>query len=157
MKRAVKEGFPIIPEGEQVIRIKEVDESQYEKFQKIVVTIEDANGTPATVNFNFVKDDGTENNGADWAFTLMGRAVLGDQTLDEIDTDEIVGGYATVEIVHRTGNKGGTFSNVDKWIGPAKAFKRMSPASPSPAGASSSGKKSAVQLLAEAKARAAKK
>lgn len=156
MKRTAREEFPLIPEGEQVIRIKEIDESQYEKFQKIAVTIEDAAGTTAMVNFNFVKDDGTENNGADWAFTQMGRAVLGDQTLDEIDTDEVVGGYAAVEIVHRTGTKGGKFANVDKWIGPAKAFKKMSPAAP-PAGSGTGGKKSVAQLLAEAKTRAAKK
>lgn len=154
MKRPAREGFPLISEGEQVVHIKEIDESQYEKFQKISVTIEDAAGTTALVNFNFVKDDGTDNNGADWAYTQMGRAVLGDETLDEIDTDEIAGGYALVEIVHNKGSRGGTFANVERWIGPAKAFQRTAaPASPS-AGA---GKKTVAQLLAEAKARAAKK
>lgn len=165
MKRKLIEGgFQPIPEGEQIVRIKEIDESEYEKFDKLTVTIEDANGRTARVNFNFVNADGTPNETADFVFTRMARAALGDETIDEVDTAELIGKFVRVEIAHSEGSKGGTFANVKKWIGPGEPFEvRKSAAgnktvgsagAASPAGEAPK-KKTAAEILAEMRARKA--
>lgn len=156
MKRPLKESFPLIPQGEQVIRIKEVDDKEYEKFQKLTVVVEDASGASAKVNFNFVKDDGTENEVAEGIYTRMCRAAFDDQTLDECDWDDLAGCYVRVEIVHNEGNKGGTFANVAKWIGPAAKFDKVGAKknpSKSSANATTGRKKTAAEILAEARAK----
>lgn len=160
MKRKASEGYPLIPEGEQIIRIKEVDESQYTKFQKITVTVEDASGATARMNFNFVKDDGSPNEVADGIFTRLGRAALDDQTLDEIDSADLAGNFVRVEIEHNEGTKGGTFANVKKILGHAEGFPAGAKTKPR-ATAKESGiaettpahKKTAAEILAEARAR----
>lgn len=154
MKRQATEGWALIPEGEQIIRIKEIDESDYDKFQKITVVYEDASGSTGKENFNFVKDDGTPNAVADGIYTRMGRTLLDDQTLDEIDSDELVGCYALVEIQHTESSKGGTFANIKKWLAPAKGFNKTTSTTKSTASATK--KKTAAELLAEARAKAKK-
>mgnify|MGYP001290739561 CR=1 FL=1 len=163
MKRKLVEGgFQPIPEGEQVVRIKEIDESDYQKFDKIVVTIEDAAGRTARVNYNFVNTDGTPNDTAEFVYSRMARAAMGDETLDEVDTADLIGKFVRVEIEHRTSSQGGTFANVKKWIGPGEPFevkKTASNKSGSGGGATSTGeppkKKTAAEILAEMKARKA--
>jgi hypothetical protein len=165
MKRKLAEGgFQPIPEGEQVVRIKEIDESDYEKFDKLVVTIEDAAGRTARVNFNFVNGDGMPNDTAEFVYSRMARAAMGDETLDEVDTADLIGKFVRVEIQHTEGSKGGTFANVKKWIGPGEPFevKKTAGGSGKPSGSvknASSGeapkKKSAAEILAEMKARKA--
>jgi len=163
MKRKLVEGgFQPIPEGEQVVRIKGIDESDYQKFDKIVVTIEDAAGRTARVNYNFVNADGTPNETADFVFTRMARAALGDETVDEVDTAELIGRFVRVEIQHSEGSKGGTFANVKKWIGPGEPFEVKKTAgnkTGSGGGATPAGeppkKKTAAEILAEMRARKA--
>jgi hypothetical protein len=154
MKRKLVEGgFQPIPEGEQVVRIKGIDESDYQKFDKIVVTIEDAAGRTARVNYNFVNADGTPNETADFVFTRMARAALGDETIDEVDTAELIGKFVRVEIEHRTASQGGTFANVKKWIGPGEPFEVKKTAGSAPAEVPR--KKTAAEILEEMKARRA--
>lgn len=159
-RKAVESNFQPIPAGEQVVRIKEIDESQYAKFDKLTVTIEDAGGRTARVNLNFVNDDGTPNDTADFIYTRIGRAATGDETLDEIDSQELVGKFVTVEIVHNEGSKGGTFANVKKWIGPGEPFTvKAAPAAGKSAPAEQEEapvkKKTAAEILAEMKAKKA--
>jgi hypothetical protein len=165
MKRKLVEGgFQPIPAGEQVVRIKEIDETDYEKFDKIVVTIEDAAGRTARVNFNFVNADGTPNDTADFVYSRMCRAALGDETIDEVDTADLIGKFVRVEIAHSEGSKGGTFANVKKWIGPGEPFEVKkstggsktagSAGAASPAGEPPK-KKTAAEILAEMRARKA--
>jgi hypothetical protein len=164
MKRKLVEGFQPIPAGEQVVRIKEIDETDYEKFDKLVVVIEDAHGRTARVNFTFVNDDGTPNDTAEFVYSRMARAAMGDETLDEVDTADLIGKFVRVEIEHRTGSQGGTFANVKRWIGPGEPFEvRKSAAgnktvgsagAASPAGEAPK-KKTAAEILAEMKARKA--
>ena len=172
MKRPLKDSHPLIPQGEQVLRIKEVDDKDYSKFEKITVILEDVNGIPVKCNFNFVKDDGTANDVAEGIYTRMCRAALNDQTLDECDWDDIVGCFVRVEIEHNEGSKGGTFANIKKWVGPAEKFDKTPAAKPAtsrpsggkPAAASKTTptanpeppvKKSAAEILAEMRARKA--
>lgn len=163
MKRPLKESFPLIPAGEQVVRIKEVKDDDYAKFEKLTVMIEDAHGATANVNFNFLKDDGSPNDVAEGVYTRMCRAALNDQTLDECDWDDLPGCYVQVEIEHNEGSRGGTFANVKKWIGPATKFdkattsKAATPAKKQSAVAEPPKKKTAAEILAEARAKAAKK
>lgn len=163
MKRKLVESeFQPIPEGEQVVRIKEIDESNYEKFDKLVVVIEDAAGRTARVNFTFVNADGSPNDIADFVFTRMARAALGDETIDEVDTADLIGKFVRVEIEHTEGSKGGTFANVKKWIGPGEPFevkrqsgKKSSGSSAAKSAAEQPKKKTAAEILAEMRARKA--
>jgi len=154
MRKQLNADFKLIPEGEQVVCITKVDESDYAKFQKLVVTVEDATGATARVNFNFVNDDGTPNDVAEGIYARMCRAALDDQTLDECDTDDLIGKFVKVEVQHNEGSKGGTFANVKKWLGPAEPFRKTTSASAkAPSGAAP--KKTAAQILAEMKAKKA--
>lgn len=164
MKRTLKESYPLIPTGEHVLKIKEVDESEYAKFQKLTVVVEDVNGAAARMNFNFIKDDGTPNDVAEGIYTRLCRAALDDQTLDEIDTEDLPGCFFRAEIEHNEGSKGGIFANIRKILGHAEKFDKAAkvtpPAqtktSPSTAGTAPK-KKTAAEILAEARARAAAK
>lgn len=158
MKRKLVQGFQLIPAGEQVVRIKEIDESDYEKFDKLVVVIEDAAGRTANVNFTFVNNDGTPNDIAEFVFSRMARAALGDETIDEVDTADLIGKFVRVEIEHSEGSKGGKFANVKRWIGPGEPFEVKKPAGNNDAQKPASEppkKKSAAEILAEMKARKA--
>lgn len=160
MRKKLNSDFKLIPEGEQVVRIAKIDDTEYAKFQKLVVTVEDAAGGTARVNFNFVNDDETPNDVAEGIYALMCRAALNDQTLDECDTKDLIGKFVTVEISHNAGSKGGTFANVKKWIGPGESFEVKKSASEKSSGASAPTfeppkKKTAAEILAEMRAKKA--
>jgi hypothetical protein len=146
MKKKLQDKFPVLPEGEQLVRVKEVIDEEYAKFDKLSVVIENEDGISCKLNFNFVKDDGSPNSGAETAYTFMCRALLNDPTADEIDTDDLVGKFAIAEVAHTTGNKGGTFANVKKWIATTETFGVPKTEAP---------KKTAAEMLAEARARKA--
>lgn len=152
MKRKAAEGYALIPEGEQVLCIDKVDTSDYAKFDKLVVTLKNSSGAAMRVNFNFVKDDGEPNMVADGIYTRLARAALNDQTLDEIDSDDLAGNYVRAEIEHRTSDKG-TFANIKKILGHADGFTKAAEASIGAPPASR--KKTAAEIIAEAKARRA--
>lgn len=163
-RKLVESNFQPIPAGEQVVRIKEIDETDYEKFDKLIVVIEDNAGRTARVNFNFVNNDGTPNDIAEFVFSRMARAALGDETIDEVDTADLIGKFVRVEIEHSEGSKGGTFANVKKWIGPAEPFEVKKTVGSKPSGSTNKGgapageppkKKSAAEILAEMRARKA--
>ncbi|WP_199615520.1 hypothetical protein [Paenibacillus alkalitolerans] len=156
MKRKLNSDFKLIPEGEQVVRIAKIDESDYAKFQKIVVHVEDANGGKARENFNFVNNDETPNEVAEGIYARMCRAAMNDQTLDEVDTKELIGKFVTVEIVHTPSDKGGTFCNIKKWIGPGEPFTpKQSSGSSATAPAGEPKKKTAAEILEEMRAKKA--
>lgn len=160
-RKAVESTYQPILEGEQVVRIKEIDESQYEKFDKITIVIEDAAGRTARENLTFVNPDGSPNEIADFIFTRIGRAALGDETLDEIDTNDLIGKFVRVEIEHNEGSKGGIFANVKRWIGPGEPFEVKKTVGGKPSGTGSKTaaeapkKKTAAEILAEIRARKA--
>lgn len=122
MKRTLSSTYRNVPEGEQVLRIAEIDESKYKDFQKLVVIMEDKDGLKLRNNFDFVDKDGNPNDTAEGIFTRMCRAALNDQTLDECDTKDLIGQYVTVEVVHKEANNGGIYANIAKWIGPGEPF-----------------------------------
>lgn len=140
-----KSEFSNIPEGEQIIRVKSIDDSAFADFDKLTLVIEDKDGNTLKNNFEFTDKDGQPNDKAMTVFTIAARMLLGDQTLDEIDYNDLLGKYATVEIVHATGTKGGTFANIKKWIGTAEGF----------AGGEAPRKRTAAEILAAARAKRA--
>lgn len=156
MKKQLNDEYRLIPEGETTVKITKVDEKDYAKYQKLTVTVEDETGATSRVNFNFVNDDGTSNDVAEGVYARMCRTALNDQTLDECNTNDLVGAFVDVEVVHNTGTNGGTFANIKKWLGPGTPFKTKS-ASRGAAKPTSSGtkKKTAAELLAEMRARKA--
>jgi len=93
----------------------------------------------------------------------MARAALGDETIDEVDTADLVGKFVRVEIEHTESN-GRTYANVKRWIGPGEPFeskrsaesKTSTSAAPAAAPAAETPKKkTAAEILAEMKARKA--
>lgn len=157
MKRNLsEEKFPLIPAGEQTVRIAEIDESKYADFQALTVVVEDAAGATARVNFNFLNDDGSPNDTADFVYGRMCRAALDDQTIDEVDSNDLIGRFVVVEVAHSTGSKGGTFANIKKWIGAGEPFAtkgKKSASTRSTRTAKQPPKRTAQELLAEARAK----
>ncbi|MDL2280349.1 hypothetical protein LJC10_00650 [Selenomonadales bacterium OttesenSCG-928-I06] len=124
IRKAVEGKFTLVPAGEQVLRIKEVDDSNYEEFDKLVVIYEDVDGNTLKENFMFTNNDDEPNETADWIYTKLGRLALQDQTLDEIDYEDFPDCYILAEIEHREGSKGGTFANIKKYIDSADGFEK---------------------------------
>lgn len=122
--RKLHSAYPILPEGEQVIRIKEVDSSKYNDFDKLTIIVENAAGITSRVNFNFVNEDGSPNDIAEGIYSRMCRAALNDQTLDECDFDDLPGCYVLVDVKHREYN-GNTYADIKKWLGHADDFDRQ--------------------------------
>lgn len=151
-RKLIETGFQPIPEGEQVVRIKEIDESEYEKFNKLVVVVEDSAGRTARVNFNFVNNNGSPNDIAEFVYARMARAAMGDETLDEVSTQDLIGKFVRVEIIHTEGSRGGTFANVKRWIGPGEPFE-VKRSSTKPPTSEPPKKKSAAEILAEMRSR----
>jgi hypothetical protein len=145
MIKKLQDKFPLLPEGEQLVCVKEVIDKDYAKFDKLSVVVENEDGVSHTANFNFVKNDGSPNGGAETAYTFMCRALLNDQTADEIDTNDLVGKFAIVEVTHTPGTKGGVFANIKKWTATDETF-GSSKVAEKP-------KKTAAELIAEARAR----
>jgi hypothetical protein len=150
MIKKLQNKFPVLPEGEQLVCVKEVIDKDYAKFEKLTIVVENAEGVSCSMNFNFVKDDGTPNDGAEAAYTFMARALLHDANADEIDTDDLVGKFAIAEVTHTTGRKGGTFANVKKWTPTDGTFTTASAPTENAAP-----KKTAAEIIAEARARKA--
>lgn len=150
-RKLAENEYQNIPEGEVIIKVKEIDDENYSKLDKLTVVVVDASGASAKVNFNFVKDDGEPNTKAEAAYAWMCRVLMDDETLDEVDYDDLPGRYAKVMVEHSTGAKGGTFANIKKWLEPASgfAFSDNSARIVTPA------KKSAADIIAAAKAKAA--
>ena len=145
--------FRNIPEGEVIVRVKEIDDSKYSSLDKLTVVVEDASGSTAKINFNFVSNDGEPNAKAEQAYAWMCRTLMNDETLDEVDYDELPGRYALVEVVHSTGDKGGTFANIKKWLAPADGYDSEA----APSKQAEPRKKTAAEILAAARAKSAKK
>lgn len=151
-RKLAENEFQTIPEGEVIIRVKEIDDSKYSDLDKLTFVVADASGATAKINFNFVKDDGEPNTKAEQAYAWMCRILMNDETLDEVDYDDLPGRYAKVLVEHSTGAKGGTFANVKKWLEPASGFDGVTAPK-----TTAVAKKSAADIIAAAKAKAAAK
>ena len=93
-------GFSLIPEGTTTFKIVEVDDSKYEDFGKLEVKLQTKSGATHVERFTLIKDDGNINEGALKAWSYFAKTCLNNYSLDEIDTQDIVGCYITATVKH---------------------------------------------------------
>ena len=97
-KIKLSEGFSLIPKGEQIFKITK---STYdEDFGKLEVEMITKSGQKHIERFSLIGNDGEINEGAQNAFSYFAKTALNDYTLDEIDTDDIVGCYIKCTVEH---------------------------------------------------------
>ena len=94
--------FTLIPEGVTVFKVTEVDDSKYEDFGKLAVKLTTARGETHTETFSLIKGNGEINEGALKAWSYFARTCLGNFSVDEIDTQDIVGCYIQATVKHET-------------------------------------------------------
>jgi hypothetical protein len=91
-------GFTVLPEGEYTFTIKEV--SYNEDFGKMEIKCETTDGQKHTERYNFLKKDGSQNDGAFTAFSIFARKVLNNPELQELDEQDLVGGKFVATVKH---------------------------------------------------------
>ena len=109
--------FKLIPEGAHVFKVTKVNDSKYEDFGKLEVTLQTAKGETHIERFGIVNKSGELNEGALKAWSYFARTCLNNYQADEIDTQDIVGCYIKATVKHEqsqgTGeNAGKTYTNV---------------------------------------------
>lgn len=91
-------GFTPIAKGEHIFKITK---STYdEDFGKLEVEMVLASGQKHIERFSLIGNDGNINEGAQNAFSYFAKTALNDFSLDEIDTDDIVGCYMKCTVEH---------------------------------------------------------
>lgn len=97
-KIALSEGFSIIPEGEHIFKITE---SKYkEEFGKLELTLVNAKGQKHIERFNFISNNGSQNEGAINAFSFFAHTALDDFTVESIDPQDLVGHFIKCTVEH---------------------------------------------------------
>ena len=101
-KIGLSAGFDPIPTGIHVLKIKSVDDSKYESFGKIMVTLVDKAGHSHIERFSFYDKDGVQNDPALWSFSGLARAALdlADDDMREVEATDLVGKYIRCEVTH---------------------------------------------------------
>lgn len=94
--------FTIIPEGTTIFKIMEVDESKYDDYGKLKVTLQTSSGEKHFENFSFTKANGDINEGALKAWSYFARVCLNNFQVEEIDAQDIVGCYIQANVTHET-------------------------------------------------------
>lgn len=100
--KLVESSFTLIPEGVTVFKVTEVDDSKYEDFGKLAVKLTTARGETHTETFSLIKGNGEINEGALKAWSYFARTCLGNFSVDEIDTKDIIGCYIQATVKHET-------------------------------------------------------
>lgn len=125
IKLSENTGFTIIPEGEHIFKVEDVE---YDKdFGTIELYLITENGMKHKERFNLIGNDGEVNQRALNAFSYTARVLMNDFNLKEIDHQELVGRYMKAEVKHnvvpssKDPSKNLTFVNLgDKY--PADGF-----------------------------------
>lgn len=101
-------GYSLIPEGVTTFKVVKVDDSKYEKFGKLEVTLQTKEGKTHVERFGLMKSVKSKmeiNEGAIKAWSYFARTCLNNFQADEIDTQDIVGCYITATVKHETYTK----------------------------------------------------
>ena len=93
-------GFSLIAEGTHTFKVTKVDDSKYEDFGKLEVTLQTASGATHIERFGLTKGNGELNEGALKAWSYFARTCLNNYGADEIDTQDIVGCYIKATVKH---------------------------------------------------------
>lgn len=125
MRIPMRDGFSVIPEGEYVFRIYEVNCN--ENFGKIEIKLINAKGQTMTERFSLMQQDGEYNERALSAFSYFAKTAMNDFGMEDIEPQELVNHYIRAQVVHsevpsnKDPNKTVTFANLgDKY--PADGF-----------------------------------
>lgn len=97
--------FKLIPEGTTTFKVVKVDDSKYEKFGKLEVTLQTAKGETHIEKFTLLKTNGDLNEGALNSWSYFARTCLNNFQADEIDTQDIVGCYIVATVKHESYEK----------------------------------------------------
>lgn len=117
-----KSTFTVLPEGIHVFRIYRVDYK--EKFGKLDIYMVNADGLTHVEKFSFIKNDGSNNDGAYMAFAYFAKNALNDFTIESVDPHKLINHYIKAEIEHNVvpkrdnPNETVTFTHLkrDKWV-----------------------------------------
>lgn len=93
-------GFSLIAEGTHTFKVTKVDDSKYEDFGKLEVTLQTASGATHIERFGLQTKAGEVNEGALKAWSYFARTCLNNYEADEIDTQDIVDCYITATVKH---------------------------------------------------------
>lgn len=93
-----KGGFTPLAEGEHVFKIMKADYDV--DFGKLEIEMVNTKGQKHIERFHFIKNDGEINEGAQNVFSFFAKTALNDFTLEEIDSDDIVGCYIKATVEH---------------------------------------------------------
>ncbi len=129
IKLSENTGFTIIPEGEHIFKVEDVE---YDKdFGVIEIDLITKNGMKHKERFRLIRNDGEVNQGALNAFSYTARVLMNDFSLKEIDHRDLIGRYMKAEVKHnvvpsaKDPSKNLTFVNLgDKY--PADGFEEDS-------------------------------
>lgn len=136
--KLVETGFSIIPEGNYIFKIVEVEYKQ--DFGKMVITMATKQGAKYIERYTLIKGKNEVNEGAMKAFSFMAKTALNDFSLDEIDENDLIGCYLKGNIEHtvvestKDPDKTVTFTKLTN-IEPALGFEESEPAAGDPLGA----------------------
>ena len=118
-------GFTVIPEGEYVLRIYDV---QYdEEFGKLTVRMVTADGLKHDERFSLKDNNDQPNEKSLNAFSFLAKTALNDFSLTDIDHTDLIGHYIRAEVIHTVQlnrndpTKTVTFANLGK-KSPADGF-----------------------------------
>lgn len=98
--KLAKNTFTIIPEGTTIFKVMEVDESKYDDYGKLKVTLQTSSGEKHFENFSFTQANGDINEGALRTWSYFARVCLNNFQVEEIDTQDIVGCYIQATVTH---------------------------------------------------------
>lgn len=98
--KLAKNTFAMISEGTTIFKVMEVDESKYDDYGKLKVTLQTSSGEKHFENFSFTKANGDINDGGLKAWSYFARVCLNNFQVEEIDTQDIVGCYIQANVTH---------------------------------------------------------
>ena len=94
----MRDGFSLMPEGEDIFRVYEV--TYDEDFGRIAVKLVNAAGATHIERFSILNNDGDYNEGALNAFSYFAKNVLNDFGLEDVDPAELVDHYVGATVEH---------------------------------------------------------
>ena len=93
-------GYQVIPEGTHAFKITAVEYD--DQFGIIKVNLTSTTGLKHQEKFYVEDKDGNPNEGACIAFSMLARAAMDNNDLEDIDPEELVGKWFECEVEHDT-------------------------------------------------------
>lgn len=91
-------GFALIPEGWYTFKVTGIDYD--EDFGRMKVELSTKDGSKHVERYGLLTKSGEVNEGANKAFSYFAKTALNNFSVDEIDTDDLIGCYIKAEVKH---------------------------------------------------------